>query len=41
MPPPLTLRWFVFLALLLRVGPLRAADYSGLAVGDGVGDGDT
>ena len=30
-----TSRAFAFLALLLRVGPLRAADYSGQVVGDG------
>ena len=39
--PPLTSRWFALLALLLRAGPLRAADYSGQAVSDSVGDGDT
>ena len=32
MAPPLTSRWFALLALLLRAGPLRAADYSGQAV---------
>ena len=36
-----TSRWFAFLVLLLGAGPLLAADYSGLAVGDGVGAGDT
>ena len=41
MAPPLTLRWFALLALLLRAGPLLAAEYNGNVVGDGVGDGDT
>jgi hypothetical protein len=35
MAPPLTSRAFALLALLLRAGPLRAADYNGNVVGDG------
>ena len=35
MAPPLTPRWLALLALLLRAGPLRAADYNGNVVGDG------
>ena len=41
MAPPLTPRWFALLALLLLAGPLRAADYTGQVVGDGVSAGDT
>ena len=35
MAPYPTPRWFALLALLLRTGPLRAADYNGKVVGDG------
>jgi hypothetical protein len=35
MAPHPTSRWFAFLALLLRAGPLRSADYNGNVVGDG------
>jgi hypothetical protein len=33
-PHPIS-RWFALLALLLRAGPLLAADYTGQVVGDG------
>ena len=35
MAPHPTSRWFAFLALLLRAGPLLAAEYNGNVVGDG------
>ena len=35
MAPHLTPRSFALLALLLRAGPLRSADYNGKVVGDG------
>jgi hypothetical protein len=35
MAPHLTPRSFALLALLLRAGPLRAADYNGNVVGAG------
>ena len=35
MIPYPTPRWFALLALLLLVGPLRAAEYAGQVVGDG------
>ena len=41
MAPYPTSRWLALLALLLRAGPLRAADYTDQAVGDGVSAGDT
>jgi hypothetical protein len=35
MAPHPTSRWFALLALLLRTGPLRAADYNGNVVSAG------
>ena len=35
MAPYPTPRWFALLAILLRAGPLLAAEYNGNVVGDG------